>query len=123
MPTRNPYQSESPMDAEPVPPHPDDSQSNKVSDARAAYNVVSDTVTGLNVRKSDNVLQAIFILGAVLLLAAVAALLAVLNPTWRLPWYAGAMIGGFAGLVLGFFASGIFLMIYRAVRHAQGKHG
>jgi hypothetical protein len=32
------------------------------------------------------------------------------------------MAGGFTGLVVGFFASGIFLMIYRAVKHIRGQH-
>ena len=93
-----------------------------ISSGQAAYNVVSDTVIGLNVRKSDNKFQAIFILIAVLLLAAVGTLLALLNSDWGLPWYGGAMIGAFAGLVIGVFASGIFLMFYRAIRHLNGEH-
>ena len=117
MPNDNPYESGSAMGAD-----PDNSQSENISAGHAAYNVVSDTVTGLNVRKSDNRFQAIFILVTILLLAAVGAVLAAINGEWDLPWYAGALIGAFAGLVLGFFASGIFLMIYRAVRHMQGKH-
>jgi len=32
------------------------------------------------------------------------------------------LIGSFAGLVIGIFGSGIFLMIYRAARHISGKH-
>ena len=34
----------------------------------------------------------------------------------------GAVFGGFIGLLVGLFGSGIFLMIYRAVNHALGKH-
>ena len=117
MPTDNPDGSDSPMDAD-----PDNSQSENISAGHAAYNVVSDTVIGLNVRKSDNKFQAMFILAAVLVLAAVGAILAALNGHWKLPWYGGALIGSFAGLVIGVFASGIFLMVYRAVRHLQGKH-
>ena len=56
------------------------------------------------------------------LLAVVGAVLAVLNGRWELPWYGGALFGGLAGLVIGLFASGIFLMIYRAVQHIKGKH-
>lgn len=89
---------------------------------QAAYNVVSDTLTGLNVRKKDNVFQGLFILASVLLGAGIVAVLALLNTGWGIPWYGGAMLGGFAGLVVGFFSSGIFLMIYRAVQHASGKH-
>ena len=105
-----------------TPAESNHAQPDGVSSGRAAYNVVSDTVIGVNVRVSDNVLQAVFILAAVVVLAVVGAVLAALNGDWDLPWYAGALIGGFAGLVIGFFASGIFLMIYRAVRHMQGRH-
>jgi hypothetical protein len=52
----------------------------------------------------------------------VGAILAALNAHWDLPWFGGALIGSFAGLVIGIFASGIFLMIYRAARHIKGKH-
>ena len=34
----------------------------------------------------------------------------------------GALVGGFGGLIVGLLASGIFLMIYRGLRHARGKH-
>ena len=97
-------------------------QPDGVSSGRAAYNIVSDTVTGVNVRARDNIFQAVFILAAVVVLAVVGAVLAALNGDWDLPWYAGALVGAFAGLVIGFFTSGIFLMIYRAVRHIQGRH-
>lgn len=89
---------------------------------RAAYNVVSDTVGGLNVRKSDNRFQAYFIGVSVLLFAVVGAAVAFFNPRWELPWFGGALIGSFAGLVCGFFASGIWLMIYRGIQHLRGNH-
>jgi hypothetical protein len=113
MADENPYES-SPVDAEPP-------ESEHVDAGRAAYNVVSDTVTGVNIRKRDNLFQALFILGSVFLGAVVGAALAAVYGT-DLPWIGGALIGAFAGLVLGFFASGIFLMVYRAVRHLGGKH-
>ena len=93
-----------------------------VSSERAAYNIVSDTVVGLNIRKSDNVFQAKFIGITVLVLATIGAALAALNPGWNLPWFGGALAGSLAGLIIGVFASGIFLMIYRAVRHVKGDH-
>jgi len=34
----------------------------------------------------------------------------------------GVIVGGFLGLIAGLLASGVFLMIYRAVRHARGQH-
>ena len=111
------------MSANPYKPDsPDDTESADTTPVATAYNLVSDTVTGLNMRKSDNKFQAIFILVSALSLALVFAILAALNPGWDLPWFAGALAGGFIGLVFGLFASGIYLMIYRGVRHLQGKH-
>jgi hypothetical protein len=93
-----------------------------VSSGRASYNVVTDTVTGVNVRWSDNKFQAIFVFVSVILASLVGAILTALNAHWDLPWFGGALIGSFAGLVIGIFASGIFLMFYRAARHIKGKH-
>lgn len=87
-----------------------------------AYNVVSDTVTGVNFRKRDNLMQALFIFIAVVVVALVFTVLALLIPSWDMPWFIGTAIGAFAGLVLGALTSGFFLMIYRAVQHARGKH-
>lgn len=89
---------------------------------KAAYNVVTDTVTGVNVRWSDNKFQAIFVLISMVVIAALGALLAALNAQWNLPWFGGALIGAFLGLVIGVLGSGIFLMFYRAARHLKGKH-
>jgi hypothetical protein len=30
--------------------------------------------------------------------------------------------GGFIGLLVGLFGSGIFIMVFRAIGHARGKH-
>lgn len=117
MSSENPYEPGSAVND-----GPDESKPEDVSSGQAAYNVVADTVVGLNVRKSDNKFQAIFIFVAILVSAGVGAGLVALNSQWDMPWYAGALVGAFAGLVVGFFASGIFLMIFRAVRHMQGKH-
>ncbi len=97
-------------------------QAQSVSSGQAAYNVVTDTVTGVNVRWSDNKFQAVFVFVSVALGSLTGAILAALNARWDLPWYGGALIGSFAGLVIGIFASGIFLMVYRAARHIKGKH-
>jgi hypothetical protein len=96
-----------------------DSQS---SDAGTAYNIVSDVFTGVNIRKRDNLWQATFILISVCLFAGLGALIAWINPNLQLPWFGGAMIGGFTGLVVGVIASGIYLMLYRAAMHLRGKH-
>ena len=80
------------------------------------YNVISDTVAGANVRLKDNVIQAIAILVFILLGAGIGALVVEER-------IAGALVGAIAGLVVvGFFASGIFLMIYRFVAHLRGRH-
>jgi hypothetical protein len=34
----------------------------------------------------------------------------------------GAFLGAFAGILVGLFGSGIYLMVYRAVRHVRGRH-
>jgi len=98
---------------------------NNSTTGREAYNIVSDTVVGMNVRKSDNLFQLKVILVCVLMggpLGAIAgALLSDSNN--RLVSALGGGLGlGFAGVVLGLFGSGIYLMIYRAVRHLKGKH-
>ena len=100
----------------------DADSSGGVSNSKVAYNVVSDTVTGLNLRGSDNKFQAKFVSVSVCLLALVGTVLTLLMSDSQLPWYAGAIAGAFAGLIFGVFASGIFLMIYRFIRHAKGKH-
>ncbi len=83
---------------------------------------MTDTVTGVNVRWSDNRFQAIFVFVSVAVAATIGAILAALNSHWNLPWFGGALIGSFAGLVVGILSSGVFLMVYRAMRHVQGKH-
>jgi hypothetical protein len=82
---------------------------------RETYNVVTDVAVGPNVRLWDNLIQAAVIFLALLIGAGVGALV-IDDPL------AGALVGGFGGLIVGLLASGIFLMIYRAARHARGKH-
>lgn len=88
----------------------------------AEYNIVTDTVTGLNLRMSDNKFQAIVVVLSMVMASVLGAIAAALNVSWELPWYGGALIGSFAGLVFGTLGSGMFLMFYRGVRHMQGKH-
>ena len=89
---------------------------------RVAHSVLSDSITGLNVRESDNRLQGFVVVVSVLVAAAIGAVLAAMNAQWELPWYSGAVMGGFAGSFIGIIASGIYLMIYRAIRNIQGNH-
>ncbi len=83
--------------------------------SRQAYNLVTDTVGGLNVRPKDNLYQGLVILICLFLGAGIGFLAMTDGPM-------GAVLGGFIGLLVGLFGSGIFLMIYRAVAHARGKH-
>lgn len=96
--------------------------SKDVPSERAAYNIISDTIIGVNARKGDNAFQAKVSFGSVLLFATVGIAIVLLKPDWNLPWFAGALVGAFVGLVFGILASGIILMIYRTMRHIQGKH-
>jgi hypothetical protein len=82
---------------------------------KEVYHVVSDTVAGPNVRLYDNLFQAAAILICLVLGTGIGYLVTSDGPT-------GAILGGIGGLLVGLFGSGIFLMIYRAIRHARGKH-
>jgi hypothetical protein len=82
---------------------------------REAFNLVTDTVAGPNVRLKDNLYQGLAIV-ICLILGSLIGLLAATDRGF------GAVLGGFAGLLVGLFGSGIFLMVYRAIRHARGRH-
>ncbi|MFZ1935742.1 MAG: hypothetical protein WCB27_05535 [Thermoguttaceae bacterium] len=79
------------------------------------YNIVTDTVAGINVRWKDNVIQFAVIVACVPIGALIGTLV---TEDWR----PGALIGGFVGLLAGFFGSGTFLMIYRFIRHMRRDH-
>ena len=93
---------------------PEDPPKKPMTD-RETYHVVTDTVGGPNVRLKDNLYQGLAILVCLVLGAVIGAIVA----SDHIP---GALVGGFIGILVGLFGSGIFLMIYRAVRHARGKH-
>ena len=103
-------------DLEPVEPIYDAEPVETRPAGRDAYNIVSDTVTGVNIRPRDNLIQALAIAISLLLGVAIGAL--VMSRDRVL----GAVCGGFVGLLAGLFGSGLFLMIYRFVRHARGRH-
>ena len=107
-PSDNPYQSPKPVEAG----QPDGAPA---SGGRQAYNVVTDVVTGPNVRLKDNCLQAL----CILICLPLGIVIGVLSADDR---GFGGFVGGLFGVLVGLFGSGIFLMIYRAVRHARGKH-
>ena len=83
--------------------------------ARETYNVVTDLGTGVNVRLKDNLFQLAAIVVATVAGAVIGMLIADEAPV-------GAMTGGFIGLLVGLFGSGIFLMVYRFIQHARGHH-
>ena len=104
------HDADEPIEAEVISPPADSPMTD-----RQTYNAVSDTVTGVNVRLNDNVFQGIAIVVCLVVGAAIGALV-VAEP---LP---GALVGGFGGLLVGLFGSGIALMIFRAIQHLRGRH-
>jgi hypothetical protein len=84
---------------------------------RQTYNLASDTVAGVNVRAKDNLYQAVAIVVCLGLGVLIGYLLAGPDEAAL-----GAVLGGGAGLLAGLFGSGIFLMIYRGIQHARGRH-
>jgi hypothetical protein len=89
--------------------------SGNIPSGREVYNIVSDIGTGVNVRWSDNLFQ-LATIGVSLLLG---VLIGVFVAQDRI---LGALVGGFFGVLVGLFGSGIFLMIYRFIRHILGHH-
>lgn len=84
--------------------------------AKQTYNLVSDTAVGVNVRWKDNLFQALAIAVCLLLGAGIGYFSSPRDCT------TGVIVGGFFGMLVGLFGSGIFLMIFRAVMHVRGKH-
>jgi hypothetical protein len=96
----------------------DDQPGNPLT-GRETYNVVSDTVTGANVRLKDNLYQGV----AVFVCAAIGAAAGYyLTVETLLGGWIGAGLGAASGMLVGVVASGIFLMVYRGIRHVRGRH-
>ena len=94
-----------------LPPQIEKAEPEKGLSSKETHNVVSDTLVGVNVRKKDNIIQGLIILVTVIIGLVIGQM------------YGGfLMLGGLGGLIIGFLVSGIFLMIYRAVKHASGDH-
>ena len=105
---------------QPEQPSPGPSRASKSN--REVYNIVTDTVVGPNVRVRDNLMQAGITAGGLIAGMPAGWLYARLNGWDEGDQIGCAIVGGFLGLVVGLFSSGIFLMVYRAVRHVRGKH-
>ena len=89
------------------------------------YHIVTDLGAGPNLRRSDNILQlkavGIGLVGGAIV-GTLAGLLLGSEAERGAAVAGGAIGGGIGGVLLGLFGSGIYLMIYRLVRHACGKH-
>ena len=65
----------------------------------------------MNVRAKDNLIQGSIILVTVIIGLVIGQM------------YGGfLLLGGLSGLIAGFLGSALFLMIYRAVKHASDDH-
>lgn len=108
------------------PPHVSVAQKPSNSETgQDAYNIVSDTVVGINLRKADNWFQLKVLLVSLAIGVPLGAVIgaSLVDPAERVgSALAGALVLGFLSVVLSVFGSGIYLMIYRAVRHWKGKH-
>ena len=113
--------------------------------SKETYNIVSDTVVGVNARKSDNLLQAKITIITIIIGAIIGVIFdgnaeaseqlpshlqhLVKEPVLKvalgvvgLENHTGLVAGAVAGLILGFLGSGFYLMVFRAVKHASGDH-
>jgi hypothetical protein len=97
------------------PTSPETSARRDGKTGRQTYNMVTDLGAGPNVRLKDNLYQAVAILACLVLGSGVGVLAAHDK-------LAGLIVGGIGGLLVGLFGSGIFLMVYRSIMHARGKH-
>ena len=79
------------------------------------YNLITDLATGVNVRWRDNLFQGLAILAFIVIGGLVGWWLG----GWEGP---GLIAGAIIGMIAGWLISGAVLMIYRMIRHAQGKH-
>jgi hypothetical protein len=96
-------------------PKPSEESPNQPNTARQAFNLVSDTVAGPNLRLKDNLYQGAAILVCLAFGAGVGLLTIDDRPM-------GVLLGGVVGLLVGLFGSGIFLMIFRVIQHLRGRH-
>jgi hypothetical protein len=100
---------------EPEEPEFDDEQEQASMTGRQQYNLVTDTIAGPNIRLKDNVIQGISVLVCLLIGAGVG-------------WFVvdepmpGLLGGSLAGMLVGVFGSGFYLMIYRAMKHIRKDH-
>ena len=120
-------------------------ENKKGKTSKETYNIISDTVVGVNARKSDNLLQVKITIITIIIGAIIGVIFdgdaeaseqlpshlqhLVKEPVLKvalgvvgLENHTGLVAGAFAGLILGFLGSGFYLMVFRAVKHASGEH-
>lgn len=107
--------NDSPSQPPPLPPR-ESTLPPQRTEEQQEYNLITDLVAGPNLRKSDNVFQ----LKAIGLCIPLGAAIGYFVSKFDRP--TGIIAGAFFGLLAGLFGSGTYLMIYRAIRHARGKH-
>ena len=113
--------------------------------SKETYSIVSDTVVGINARKSNNLLQVKITIITIIIGAIIGVIFdgnaeaseqlpshlqhLVKEPVLKvalgvvgLENHTGLVAGAIAGLILGFLGSGFYLMVFRAVKHASGDH-
>jgi H+/Cl- antiporter ClcA len=94
------------------------------STGKSIYNIVADTITGINYRKKDNLFQLHTIVVSIIVSVIGAQVLVKINN--GLLWFENSgdvflpslVFGLFAGVTLG----GGAIAIYRFIRHLKGKH-
>ena len=86
---------------------------NKDISGKEVYNIISDTVVGFNNRKSDNNLQA----GITIVVMLISCVLG--GMFWGAEGFVFGLLGG---AFLGIIVSGIYIMVYRFIKHASGDH-
>jgi hypothetical protein len=79
---------------------------------------VFDTVTGPNLRVSDNLIQLAAICGGGTLCAIIGTIWAMMTKN---PPVVGILLGGFAGVVLSLFLSGAIIGLVRFISALKGR--
>ena len=98
--------------AQPAPPPRAGAEPSPSHDAMNTYQTITDTVTGVNVRGSDNLIQLL----AVVVFTVIGALIgAIVN--YQSPMMIGLF--GFGGLVAGILLSGAVIGVYRLVKSGR----
>ena len=92
--------------------------------AKDVYHIISDTVTGINIRKTDNFIQ----LKIVTFIVFIFELGAFIWKYYHANFFGfednlgTSMISLILGLLAGGFISGTYIAFYRFIQHLKGNH-